>query len=393
MPKFASEAEREAWDLAQEAQLEKTITKGAINVGLQKLAVERAQEWEYEDTPPSCILEYPDDQESVEWLIDHYCPRTLFLLAGQEGIGKGLAAIWMTKEVLKNTTGAVLFMSTEDSGSEIHRRLNVAGVPKTHRKRVFHVEHRSSFKVLGEFVEAHDVVLIVADAIRDYMPPSGNRNANNNDDSTVRAGLVKWRSFAQEHNIAVAGIHHTNKAKFDNSGRRILTRERIGGAAAWQQVVRHVVFLDSRGHVPNMEHALGVIKSNHHPAPGFTMGYTVTPVGGLGVKFVPASTVYDDLDIYDWVCETDTVINHDELTADEEYDIVLQALKETQRDDGTLLGAGPLWHEALKDHGQIKKATIPAVLARIRADGLITGRTVKIEWTADVEARKELEGK
>lgn len=367
--------------------LEKQIAKEAAKRGIALEAERLLMEWDYDDVEPTQGCDIPKDAPPQEFLIDHYCPRTLFLLAGEEGIGKGLCAVWMAAKILNQRPrlGNVLVMSTEDDAAEIRRRFKVAGIAdKAFDTRVFHVEPRLSFKFLGEFIKKHDIVFIVADALRDYTPRPPGRQSNN-DDATVRQGLVQLRSFAQEHNVAIAGIHHTNKMSRDQSGRRTVTRERIGGAGAWQQVVRHVVFLDHRGQAED-EFAMGIVKSNLHPI-GFVQAYDVEPVGGLGVKFTPVGDVEESLSMYNWLLEADDVKTTDPLTAEEEYEIVLEALKETQREDGSLLGAGALWHEALKDHGQIKKATIPNVMARIRADGLITGRTVKIEWTADVEAR------
>jgi hypothetical protein len=376
----------------EDEDVEKIINDEAAKQAIRQMASDKVAEWNYDDVPPVCLTDVPEDTPPPEFLIEHYCPRSLFLLAGEEGIGKGLCAVWMALQVLRQTQpkGTVLFMSTEDDAAEIHRRFSAAGLPKKDRKRVFHVEKRMSFKALAEFITKHNVQFIVADALRDYTPRAPGRPSNHNDDATVRDGLVQWRAFAQEFDVAIAGIHHTNKMSKDQSGHRTVTRERIGGAGAWQQVVRHVVFLDRRGRRPDDQYALGVVKSNFMPK-GFTQEYHIDTVGGLGVRFNPSGEVSDDLEMYDWLLESDTVVAVDALSAEEEYDIVLQALRDTQREDGTLLGAGPLWHEALKDHAQIKKATIPAVLARIRADGLITGHTVRVEWTADVEARLEQE--
>lgn len=350
-------------------------------------------EMDFDDEAPDQGNVIPDQEEPIEWFVDHYCPRTMFLLAGQEGIGKGLCAVWMATQFLSRRPkqGKVLILSTEDSGVEVRRRFTAAGLPKKEfDTRVFYGEQRLSEKYLGEFITQHDIQFIVLDALRDFtLRSTGVRGGANNDDATIRAALIRMRQFAQEHNIAIVGIHHTNKTSKDQGGKRVVVRERIGGAGAWQQVPRHVVFLDVRGSSDD-DFAIGVTKSNLHPA-GFTQTYTVDTVGGIGVKFQPRGDTEDELGMHQWKLDGDAQATVDPLTADEEYEIVLQALKQSRREDGTLLGAGPLWHEVLKDHGQIRKATIPAVLARIRADGIITGKTVKIEFTDEVIAREEAE--
>lgn len=351
-------------------------------------------ELDYDDIEPTIGKQIPKDRPPMEYFVDHYAPRCLFLLSGQEGLGKGLCAVWMAAQVIRqNKDGNVLFLSTEDDAPEIRRRFRAAGIKDpVFDKRVFHGEYRLSEKFLGEVVEKHNIVFIVMDALRDFtLRTSGIRGGASNDDTGVRASVIRIRQFAQKYGITVVGIHHTNKMRLGSDGRRAGVRERIGGAAAWQQVPRHTVMVDERN---DGVRAISIPKSNIHPE-GFTMTYMLEdvalPGGDNGKRFVPSGLIDEELSMNQWLSEVDGQAPLEQLSAEEEYDLVLEALKDTKRDDGTLLGAGPLWHEAFKDQGTVRKTSIAPILARIRADGIITGHTVKIEFTDEVLAREALE--
>ena len=111
--------------------------------------VDRAQvHLKYADDPPVDLATV--EHEKIEWLVEHYLPRTLTLLVGEEGAGKGLMGVWFALQQLKAGRN-VLFLSTEDTASEVKGRL-VAAAWKPKSGQMHHLSEPRAMEYLRQYI-------------------------------------------------------------------------------------------------------------------------------------------------------------------------------------------------------------------------------------------------
>lgn len=291
--------------------------------------VERSMGWEagtielLEDDPASAAriplipLDDFDLPDPPSWLWHPYIPENrLVLFDGKGGIGKGLAAIWLTHAVITGTdptTGEVrrpqnaLWLTAEDDPREdLGPRLRALGwVPGATPGRVLTPDvalpgaspkFPADIERLAAAVDEHDIGLIVMDPGRAFLgPEEGIRDFNFNNDSHVRPGLQALQRLAHDKRVAVLFIHHWNK---DRSGS---TEQRATGSASFNDVVRHRITVAE----VSDEKVISVTKSNIARKANTVRAYHVEVsdiVAGFEVPFFvldQALPEYVDLDAWE----------------------------------------------------------------------------------------------
>lgn len=195
------------------------------------------------------------EARKLEWWARPFLPKGhLVLLAGEGGIGKGLLSISFTIDVV-NAGGRVLWLSVEDDKDTIKSRLVAAGC--TNCGDVVYGEkfHADEIEPLIHHTGA-DVVFL--DAGRDYMrKPKG--GGSNNDDDSIRPGLVELRQIAMHTGATIVFIHHSPKSQFRADGSVKGGTERILGGTSFKDVPRFVLLLARNG---DNEIAVGLVKAN-----------------------------------------------------------------------------------------------------------------------------------
>lgn len=190
----------------------------------------------------------------TQWVGRGWLPRReITFLVGEEGIGKSLLWVRMVAAI---TTGRpdpvfgiparepadVVLVLTEDSMAEVRARLDVAGADLA-RVLVFSAaDDGSEPPVFGDDVHEGDMLrlrrylaaenttpdLLVVDAWLDTI----DGRLSMRDTQQARRALKPWGHVADEFNMAVLLLGHTNRVDTGS------TRDRVGGSIAVRQVAR-----------------------------------------------------------------------------------------------------------------------------------------------------------
>jgi hypothetical protein len=219
------------------------------------------------------------------WLWDPYVPdRTLTLVSGREGIGKGLFCAYMAAHVTRGchpetgesmTPKSVLWFSAEDHHHlDIWPRLRAAGwEPGEHEKVWFQNPTKSlvlpeDIDHLTESVEAGNHGLVIMDPGRSFI---GDRHrvgtpVSYNNESDIRPALQRLLHMSAELQVPIIFVGHWKKGDAQ-------VADMTSGTLAWKQVVRHALDFAK----VEEERAFWVGKANNGPS-GFVRSYRVEPV-------------------------------------------------------------------------------------------------------------------
>ncbi|MEU4741450.1 AAA family ATPase [Actinosynnema sp. NPDC023658] len=212
------------------------------------------------------------------------------LLVGKPGVGKStvvvdLAAKLTTGQLDGDFNGEpqpVLYSITEDSESTLKARL-IAAKGDPHQLHLVDVVYGDSpdgtplivnldLDAVREVIETWKPALFVLDALNSSL--SGQLN----DNSIVRPQLEKLKLLAQRTGTTILGIGHFRKA---TAG--VDPVDAIGGAGAYEQVVRHA--LGCAAEDDDDSYVLSVIKSNV---------VSVSGVPSLSYGTISATVMADD---------------------------------------------------------------------------------------------------
>jgi AAA domain-containing protein/DnaB helicase-like protein len=161
---------------------------------------------------------------TTRWTWDRRAPAgAITLLAGREGIGKSTAMSWLTARLTRGELpgqhrGAprgVAIVATEDAYAEvITPRMIAAGADLTRVWRVDVADELASISVpadlpgLAHLCAAHDIALVGIDPLMSVIHAS----LDTHKDREVRQALDPLARFAQNADVAVVGLIHTNKS-------------------------------------------------------------------------------------------------------------------------------------------------------------------------------------
>lgn len=219
------------------------------------------------------------------WLWDPYIPdRTLTLVSGREGIGKGLYCAYMASHVARGVhpesgeampAKPVVWFSAEDHHHlDIWPRMRAAGWdPDEHEEILFQDPTKSmvlpeDIDALTEALQDTDAGLLIMDPGRSFI---GDRHRTGqpvsyNNEADIRPALQRLLHMSAELQLPIIFVGHWKKGDAQ-------VADMTSGTLAWKQVVRHALDFakveDAR--------AFWVGKSNGGPE-GFVRSYSVEPV-------------------------------------------------------------------------------------------------------------------
>lgn len=219
------------------------------------------------------------------WLWDPYIPdRTLTLVSGREGIGKGLYCAYMASHVTRGLhpeTGEtmepkqVVWFSAEDHHHlDIWPRLRAAGWdPDEHEKVLFQDPLKSmvlpeDIDLLTESLQDVDAGLLIMDPGRSFI---GDRHRTGqpvsyNNEADIRPALQRLLHMSAELQLPIIFVGHWKKGDAQ-------VADMTSGTLAWKQVVRHALDFAK----VEDQRAFWVGKSNGGPE-GFVRSYRVEAV-------------------------------------------------------------------------------------------------------------------
>ena len=196
--------------------------------------------------------------EPQEWLYQPLIARKrLHLLAGREGLGKGVISTELCVRMARNGK-RVAFFSLEDDANDMAGRREVAAYGGGERGGVF-LFHRGRLTLaqIEGLIRQHRLDVVFLDPGRSYFGRTP--SASSNDDAYVRAQMEGFLDVVERTGCAIVMLHHTNKATRDKNGHALAPRQVIHGSGSFQSAPRLVLYLaaDADGGL-----ALGIVKSN-----------------------------------------------------------------------------------------------------------------------------------
>lgn len=219
----------------------------------------------------------------IKWFWPQYLAAgKLHILAGDAGTGKTTLALRLAATIStggkfpdgsQTAPGSVLILSTEDDTHDVLTpRLITAGAD---RSRIYFDDSLPS--ILN--APPSDLELVIIDPIISII------EGNQNDNSTVRAGLQPLIDLARESGAAVIGITHLTKATSKSAGTDAASIfQRVTGSLAFGATAR-VVWAVQPG--PSDSSAtVSVIKSNIGPTSA-AISYRIQQCHGASVALWP----------------------------------------------------------------------------------------------------------
>mgnify|MGYP002624088587 CR=1 FL=1 len=201
--------------------------------------VDAAPEWK--PTAPAGSITWGD--EIVTTKIDELWPRRfplgkLVLLAGEQGVGKGLL---LSDMIGRLTSGrgwhdcpgtiepcdCIYITSEDDPADTIIPRIVSAGGNRSRLGFPQHFYSGEDIPKLDAMLNGRNVKLVVLDPLNQYVDA-----ANAHRDADVRKALAPWTEFAARHGVSLIGIMHLNK-----DGKKSALH-RLTGATAYSAVAR-----------------------------------------------------------------------------------------------------------------------------------------------------------
>jgi hypothetical protein len=224
-----------------------------------------------------------EEAPPTQWFWKPYFPAGhLVMLDGEEGIGKGLFAIWLTMQCLTGKWSdrpGVLWLTTEDTHQELAQRMRAAGYEaEKHPHALFWdlERHWPNFQhdlgLLKQAIERNDISAVFLDPGRSFLGVS-----DFNDEAKIRPAMERLRLIAASTGALIVFIHHHNKMDSNSTTLRM----RVGGSGAFRQVVRHQVTMS----VVGADRAFAVGKSNLADAAGTVRLYRIRKHQALDSAF------------------------------------------------------------------------------------------------------------
>ncbi len=268
------------------------------------------------------------DPEPIEWLWEHYVPLGFCtMLAGVEGIGKGMMSTWLAVREAKAGRPVFWLPSEDDPQRDILKRLRAAGWDaETDGEIVFWnpLAHRITFPkdeaMMVDRIRRSGARLLIIDPGRSFVSPPEGEALNYNNEAHVRPAMESLTRVANATDAAVLFVHHYNK----NTDGTI--RNRSGGTGAFSQVVRHRIDVAKAGTDDWAEWAMAVVKSNL-AAEGFLRAYTLPAAPEHETAtFVPGERLTDHPDIASWEKDRQKVLTDADKAPVDDYSMIELAL-------------------------------------------------------------------
>ncbi|HXJ69371.1 MAG TPA: AAA family ATPase [Verrucomicrobiae bacterium] len=239
--------------------------------------------------------------EPIEWLWEHYVPLGFCsMLAGVEGIGKGMMSTWLAVREAKAGRPVIWFASEDDPQRDIQKRVQAAGWTEGDGEIVYWdpLSARFTFPrdedVVVRMIQASGARLLILDPGRSFVTPPEGAPLNYNDEGQIRPTMESLTRIATATGAAILFVHHYNK-NTDGS-----IRNRSGGTGAFSQVVRHRIDVAKAGTDDWAEWAMAVVKSNVANE-GFLRSYRLDAAPDHDTAiFVPGERITDHPDIAAW---------------------------------------------------------------------------------------------
>lgn len=209
---------------------------------------------------------------------------TLTLFVGPGGLGKGLTYVDITARYTTggpfpdcenpNPPGRALIISTEENEGQLRRRLRAAGADLD---RVGIVRLGAAFgftlndiPMLTRWLDeaGGEVGLLVIDPASAHMGRSDDHK-----NAELRAALGPLLALAEERNLAVLMVGHTNKAEGKSAANR------VSGSAAWVNVCRNAFLFVQDPDEPKRSLILAVKSNVSELAPGLAFRRVAGPAG------------------------------------------------------------------------------------------------------------------
>ena len=204
---------REAWAASAQKEAERTAGFTALASNLPAGGVFTAAELDRMELPP------------VQWAVPGLLPAGLSFLVAAPKMGKSWLALdlclsvaaggeWLGRKV---NQGPTLYLDLEDSANRAQARMRTlldgfTAAPETCTFRLLApVLGTELFKILDEWVAANPGAKVVCvDTFQKIKPSAGKNETSYGADYRICSPLQSW---AQQHNICVLLVHHTNKNK------------------------------------------------------------------------------------------------------------------------------------------------------------------------------------
>lgn len=203
----------EAWAASAQKEADRLDGFAALAANLPAGGVFTAAELDKLDLPP------------VQWAVPGLLPAGLSFLVAAPKMGKSWLALdlclsvaaggeWLGRKV---NQGPTLYLDLEDSANRAQARMRTllngfTAAPETCTFRLLApILGPELFKILDEWIAANPGAKVVCiDTFQKVKPAAGKNETSYSADYRICAPLQSW---AQQHNVCVLLVHHTNKNK------------------------------------------------------------------------------------------------------------------------------------------------------------------------------------
>ena len=204
---------KEAWAASAQKEADRLEGFTAMAANLPAGGVFTAAELDKMDLPP------------VQWAVPGLLPAGLSFLVAAPKMGKSWMALdlclavasggeWLGRKV---NPGPTLYLDLEDSANRAQARMRTlldgfTAAPETCTFRLLApILGPDLFKILDEWIAANPGAKVVCiDTFQKIKPATGKNETSYSADYRICAPLQSW---AQQHNVCVLLVHHTNKNK------------------------------------------------------------------------------------------------------------------------------------------------------------------------------------
>lgn len=201
----------EAWAASAQKEADRLDGFAALAANLPAGGVFTAAELDKLDLPP------------VQWAVPGLLPAGLSFLVAAPKMGKSWLALdlclsvaaggeWLGRKV---SQGPTLYLDLEDSANRAQTRMRTlldgfTAAPETCTFRLLApILGPELFKILDEWISANPGAKVVCiDTFQKVKPAAGKNETSYSADYRICAPLQSW---AQQHNVCVLLVHHTNK--------------------------------------------------------------------------------------------------------------------------------------------------------------------------------------